>query len=203
MSDKELVERLLDFDKVTVGDARDAALRIEALTAEVGELQEVFDSQWRANMRAVEMWRAANPGNDLVLPDSARLTVWMLERIEALTAKVKLMDDLDVINGEKIEALTEQLKTVLDREAATTARYDAKTDELEAKLATCEKYRDAYAECDKIGTQAVRDLEAKLAKAVEGLRYYVVEAMPWDADDSLIARTTLAEIEGNSNEETG
>ena len=36
----------------------------------------------------------------------------------------------------------------------------------EAKLATCEKYRDAYAECDSIGTQAVRDLEAKLAKAV-------------------------------------
>jgi hypothetical protein len=91
MSDKELVERLLDFDKVTVGDAREAALRIEALTAEVGELQEVFDFQWRANMRAVEMWRAANPGNDLVLPDSARLTVWMLDRIEALTAKNEML----------------------------------------------------------------------------------------------------------------
>jgi hypothetical protein len=60
----DLVKRLLDFDKVTVGDARDAALRIEALTA-----------------------------------------------------KVKLMDDLDVINGEKIEALTEQLEA---------ARADAK-----------------------------------------------------------------------------
>jgi predicted nucleic acid-binding Zn-ribbon protein len=35
MSDKELVERLLDFDKVTVGDARDAALRIEALTEQL------------------------------------------------------------------------------------------------------------------------------------------------------------------------
>jgi hypothetical protein len=31
---------------------------------------------------------------------------------------------------------------------------------LTAKLATCEKYRDAYAECDRIGTQTVRDLEA-------------------------------------------
>ena len=37
----------------------------------------------------------------------------------------------------------------------------------EAKLATCEKYRDAYAECDSIGTQAVRDLEAKLAECLE------------------------------------
>jgi hypothetical protein len=95
----------------------------EALTAEVGELQEVFDFQWKANMRAVEMWRAANPGNDLVLPDSARLTVWLLDRNETLTAE----------------------------------------------LATCEKYRDAYSECDRIGTQAVRDLETKLAKVVEGL----------------------------------
>ena len=43
---------------------------------------------------------------------------------------------------------------------------DAAADRIEAltaKLATCEKYRDAYAECDRIGTQAVRDLEAKLA----------------------------------------
>lgn len=39
-------------------------------------------------------------------------------------------------------------------------------------------------------------LEAKLAKAVEALRYYAVEAMPWDADDSLVARTALAELEG-------
>jgi hypothetical protein len=28
MTDEELCKRLLDFDKVTVGDARDAALRI-------------------------------------------------------------------------------------------------------------------------------------------------------------------------------
>ena len=42
MTDKELVERLLDFDKVTVGDARDAALRIEELTAE----RELFEESW-------------------------------------------------------------------------------------------------------------------------------------------------------------
>jgi hypothetical protein len=40
MTDKELVERLLDFDKVTVGDARDAALRIEALTAKLAKAVE-------------------------------------------------------------------------------------------------------------------------------------------------------------------
>ena len=104
--DKELNARLRDFEKVTVGDARDAA-----------------------------------------------------DRIEALTAKVKLMYDLDAINGEKIEAL-------------------------EAKLVTCEKYRDAYAECDRIGTQAVRDLEAKLAKAEAGLLAIAKrdEQMIWGED---------------------
>ncbi len=54
---------------------------------------------------------------------------WILDRqaadrIEALTAKVKLMDDLDVINGEKIEALTEQLEA---------ARADAKEAEAYAE----------------------------------------------------------------------
>jgi polyhydroxyalkanoate synthesis regulator phasin len=41
MSDEELCKRLLDFDKVTVGDARDAALRIKALTAENERLERV------------------------------------------------------------------------------------------------------------------------------------------------------------------
>ena len=36
------------------------------------------------------------------------------------------------------------------------------SDRLAEQLATCEKYRDAYAEMGRIGTQAVRDLEDKL-----------------------------------------
>ena len=47
-----------------------------------------------------------------------------------------------------------------------------------------------------LAADRIEALTAKLAKAVEGLRYYAVEAMPWEADDSLIARVTLAEIEG-------
>jgi guanylate kinase len=66
------------------------------------------------------------------------------DRIESLTAKVKLMDDLDVINGEKIEALT-------------------------AKLA---------------------EAEAKLAKAMEGLREIAGEC------GCSTARAIIAEIEG-------
>ena len=92
--------------------------------------------------------------------------------------------------ADRIEALTEQL---------AAAQHDAKeaeayAEELEAKLATCEKYRDAYAEFDRIGTQAVRDLEAKLAKAEAGLREIAGEC------GCFIARATLAEIKGESHE---
>ena len=66
--DKELNARLRDFEKVTVGDAREAADRIEQLVA----------------------------------------------TNEALTAKVKLMDDLDAINGEKIEALEAKLAKAVE-----------------------------------------------------------------------------------------
>jgi hypothetical protein len=45
MTDKELVKRLLDFDKVTVGDARDAALRIEALLNLNEALVELLDDR--------------------------------------------------------------------------------------------------------------------------------------------------------------
>jgi hypothetical protein len=54
-----------------------------------------------------------------------------LDRIEALTAKVKLMDDLDAINGEKIEALTAELNTCRMAQVV----MDNTVAELEAKLA--------------------------------------------------------------------
>ena len=72
---------------------------------------------------------------------------------------------------------------------------------LSAKLATCEKYRDAYAEMDRIGTQAVRDLEAKLAKAVEALEQCEIMLRLRGHDEvAAIARATLAEIKEESHE---
>jgi hypothetical protein len=74
---------------------------------------------------------------------------------------------------------------------------------LEAKLAACEKYRDAYAECDRIGTQAVRELEAKLAKAVEGFEEL---ARLGNGDrygnsfGNLIAQRYIAELTGGKDE---
>lgn len=81
----------------------------------------------------------------------------------------------------------------------------------EAKLSICEKYRDAYDEMGRIGTQAVRDLEAKLAKAEAGLLAIAKrdEQMIWGEDYEVeeafkdmrdIALATLAEIKGESHE---
>ncbi len=77
-------------------------------------------------------------------------------------------------------------------------------EQTEAKLATCEKYRDAYAECDRIGAQAVRDLEAKLAKAVEALDMLVrdceADYPPSHGAIKHFAIATLAEIKGESQD---
>jgi hypothetical protein len=75
---------------------------------------------------------------------------------------------------------------------------------LEAKLSICERHRDAYAECDRIGTQAVRDLEAKLAKVVEALDMLVrdceADYPPSHGAIKHFAIATLAEIKGESHE---
>jgi hypothetical protein len=75
-------------------------------------------------------------------------------------------------------------------------------EELEAKLATCEKYRNAYAECDRIGTQAVRDLEAKLAKAVAFIEFLDENYRHvWGETARLKIRTLHAELKGGKADE--
>jgi hypothetical protein len=76
----------------------------------------------------------------------------------------------------------------------------------EAKLATCEKYRDAYDKMGRIGTEAYRELEAKLAKAVD-LAKEAIETMasgpfyPEEEERRLLAK--LAEIGGLGVKQTG
>jgi hypothetical protein len=86
-----------------------------------------------------------------VMGEVEHMAQQMRDRIEALTAE---RDDYAF-------KLADANNTYSEMHVALSEAND--------KLATCEKYRDAYAECDKIGTQAVRELEAKLAKAVEVL----------------------------------
>ena len=99
-----------------------------------------------------------------------------------------------------VQALTELQLEATTADRWLTAACD-RADAAEAKLATCEKYRDAYVEMDRIGTQAVRDLNAKLAKAVEALREALYFLRPTESDMEKKAGiyrivTALAEIEG-------
>jgi phage shock protein A len=92
------------------------------------------------------------------------------DRIENLTEHLAATRG----HAKEAEAYAEELEKERDDYALKLMQaYNTYTEmhldieRLSDKLATCEKYRDAYAGCDRIGTQAVRDLEAKLAKAVE------------------------------------
>jgi hypothetical protein len=64
-------------------------LEIDALRAKVSELNQLFDAQWSADMRAIECWRKVNPGNELVLPDHANLCLWLMEERTRLAAEVE------------------------------------------------------------------------------------------------------------------
>jgi hypothetical protein len=44
------------------------------------DLQGTFDRLWAAQERAINRWRAANPGNEMVMPDHAALVEWLLSQ---------------------------------------------------------------------------------------------------------------------------
>lgn len=116
------------------------------------------------------------------------------DRIEGLSNCVAVLE---------AKLLNSALQEISARGQASEA-YQAQL-EAEAKLATCEKYRDAYAECDRIGTQAVRDLEAKLARVTEAYRLEAMKRDDYshDAFDKHIAELTSSEAatkEGGKDE---
>ncbi len=55
--------------------------------------QDLFERMWDADMRGIEAWRKAHPGNDLVMPDRADMMEWLCgqrhEGAEVIGAEVK------------------------------------------------------------------------------------------------------------------
>ncbi len=135
MTDEELIARLRalgrDFD-----DWDTAADRIEALTAALTAANARADAAEAALAAQIEVDAAIARGHgtewthDKETPPGEAIA-WCIrnqphDHIEALLAKVKLMDDLDAINGEKIEDLEaklakamEGLHAVVQHEAST------------------------------------------------------------------------------------
>ena len=95
---------------------------------------------------------------------------------------------------EQAEARIEELERAVRYEADIAQQALDSRKELQAKLATCRKYRDAYAECDRISTHALRKaVEAleKLADCVDDGCFCSEMEMATAMDN---VRTTLAEL---------
>lgn len=54
------------------------------LERENADLHDTIDAVIEADERAVDLWRAAHPGNEVVIPDRAKLVGWLLEQNAAL-----------------------------------------------------------------------------------------------------------------------
>lgn len=88
----------------------------DALTTDNAELNHVFDLRWKADMRAVERWRAEDPEKrQLTLPDHADLCVWLLEERDALGERVALLD-VAVASAQKYEARAHEGKRALEEQ---------------------------------------------------------------------------------------
>lgn len=70
--------------KTWIGDVAAQAWTEGAITAvqeygdEMRAVDAEFDRFWKQNMIAVNAWRAAHPGNDLVMPDMGVMLEWLL-----------------------------------------------------------------------------------------------------------------------------
>ena len=59
---------------------------------ENADLRNTLDAVIWADERGVELWRAAHPGKELVIPDRAKLLEWLLEQNAALRADKDRLD---------------------------------------------------------------------------------------------------------------
>jgi hypothetical protein len=95
---------------------------------ENADLRDTLDAVIEADERAVELWRAAHPGKELVIPDRAKLVGWLLEQNTALraelnwkTERLKLLSDC----LHNIDGLLKQAATSVFVDAIDAARKEA------------------------------------------------------------------------------
>jgi hypothetical protein len=78
---------------------------VDRLKAECDEWQLSFDLFETAVHRGTEMWREANPENELVLPSTDKLVVWLIHTLDQQSNSLVTNAQLD-----KIDRLTAELK---------------------------------------------------------------------------------------------
>lgn len=85
-------QTLARTDRVVLGqiireDIPALITEIRRLEEQAAEHDQTFDLHWRAEMRGVKAWRAANPGSELVMPSTDHMTMWLLEQWQAAEAR--------------------------------------------------------------------------------------------------------------------
>lgn len=59
--------------------------------ADCDEYEQSINLRWDADQRAIKLWQAAHPGNDLVWPDHADMVVWLLDENDRLRAVLQVI----------------------------------------------------------------------------------------------------------------
>lgn len=115
----------------------DRAEQMKKTEAELAELQGVFDLIWKADMRAIEMWQEANPGNDLVWPDGAKLTLWLMGQLDKAEAEVAQLRE-----AQPAPTLAEAAKVLLNCHTVQTMIAAGKRLDLEEVLRSIAEGRE-------------------------------------------------------------
>lgn len=71
--------------------SREALLKINAgLREKIEELEQTFDLRWKADMRAIKIWRAEDTAaRELIMPDHADMVIWLLNKYYALSGALQ------------------------------------------------------------------------------------------------------------------
>lgn len=54
---------------------------IEELQEKLVEYEAIFDMMWKANMKAIQLWKKHHPGTDLVWPDMTKMMDWYVGQL--------------------------------------------------------------------------------------------------------------------------
>lgn len=118
-------------DPTEIGAAIDDAVnllrRYDELERENADLRDTLDVVIAADERAVNLWRAAHPGKELVIPDRTELVGWLLEQNAALRAHAERVGQANnqlVVENAALRADKERLDWLLIKLSQQPAPYE-------------------------------------------------------------------------------
>ena len=98
------------------GEAEEKDKEIDSLKDRIAELEQIFDLSYKADMRAIKMWRKGHPERNLTVPDKTDMVIWLLERLDKFdsTLQEEIVEHLSEIASLKSEneAIKQQITEI-------------------------------------------------------------------------------------------